>query len=72
MNDKVLILCPKTKQLVDDTQCIAIKNLSKSRAELFSTKICNTVQGCPKEDYCEVFERGWDAVGNFLQESLKD
>jgi hypothetical protein len=62
-----VIYCPKSKELVDGEQCIAIKNLTKTMAEFFSIKVCKTVTGCPKEEYCAIFKCGWEAVGNLFQ-----
>jgi hypothetical protein len=67
-----IILCPKSKELVDESQCIAVKNMSKLMAEYFSVRVCKTVNDCPKEDYCSVFECGWQAAGFLLSETLKD
>jgi len=67
-----VILCPKTKELVDKTTCIALKNLQKVMADFFSKKICTSVQGCPKEDYCLVFESGWNSVGSLLHATMKE
>jgi hypothetical protein len=61
-----VILCPKSNELVDAEQCTAIKNLSKTMAEYFSIKICKTVTGCPKEEYCTIFKCGWESVENFI------
>jgi len=41
-------------------------------AEFFSVRVCKTVAGCPKEEYCAVFECGWSSVGTLLQDTLKD
>lgn len=71
-NEEMMIVCPKSHQLVGEEECVAIKNLSKTKAKLFSTKICKTVVGCPKEDYCAVFDEGWDSVGQYLERSVKE
>jgi len=67
-----MIICPKTNNLVDVESCTALKNLSKPMAERFAGRICTTVRGCPNEDYCWVFERGWNAVGSLLQTIKED
>ena len=67
-----LMICPKSRELVNEEQCIALKNLSKVMAEFFSVRVCKTVAGCPKEEYCAVFECGWSSVGTLLQDTLKD
>lgn len=67
-----MIICPKSRQLVDSEQCIALKNMSKPMAEQFSLRVCRQVVGCPKEEYCAVFEEGWKAVEVFLNMTLKD
>jgi hypothetical protein len=46
--------------------------MSKLMAEYFSVRICKTVVDCPKEEYCSVFELGWQAAGFLLSETLKD
>jgi hypothetical protein len=70
MND--MIICPKTSKLVDADTCIALKNLPKVTAEFFARKVCTAVSGCPREDYCSVFECGWSSVGEFLELTMKD
>ncbi len=70
--EKELMICPKSNELVDNEQCIAIRNLSKTMAEFFSIRVCKTVIGCPNEDYCSVFGQGWESVGNLLQGTLKE
>jgi hypothetical protein len=72
MSGDEMITCPKTKTLVEKEQCVALRNLSKVQAEFFSVRVCTTVKGCPKEDYCSVFECGWACVGNLLHSTLKD
>jgi uncharacterized membrane-anchored protein len=69
---KDFIICPKTKNLVDADICLALRNLPKITAEFFTRKICTTVAGCPKEDYCAVFESGWSSVGEFLELTMKE
>lgn len=67
-----MMLCPKSRDLVNSEQCVAIRHLPKVMAEYFSSKVCKTVVGCPKEDYCTVFECGWTSVGSLLQTTLKE
>lgn len=62
-----MMICPKSRTLVDATNCIALKSLSKPKAELFARKICTTVSGCPKSDYIDVFEAGWDSVSELIK-----
>jgi hypothetical protein len=71
-NANEMLICPKTNELVDGEQCIAIRNLPKVQAEYFSCKICKTVTGCPSEDYCLAFEHGWESAGTLLQSTMKD
>ncbi|MDD5650190.1 MAG: hypothetical protein PHF86_07240 [Candidatus Nanoarchaeia archaeon] len=69
---KNMLICPKSNVIVDINNCIALQNLSKSTAEIFVRKICLSVQGCPKEDYCNVFECGLNAAGELLRSTIKD
>ena len=62
-----VMICPKSRTLVDCKTCIAIKSLSKIKAEFFARKVCLTLDGCPKEEYISVFEAGWDSVHEFIQ-----
>lgn len=66
---KEMMICPKNRNLVDADSCIALKNLSKTMAEFFARKICTSVNQCPKEDYCLVFEAGWASVGDLFHMS---
>lgn len=61
-----VIICPKSRSLVDSETCPALKALSKLKAELFARKVCLTVDGCPKEEYISVFEAGWNSVREFI------
>jgi len=66
-----VILCPKSRNIVDKDVCVALQNLSKPMAEIFARKICKTVNGCPVEGLCNAFEAGWMAVGEFVS-SMKE
>jgi len=66
------MICPKTNKLVDDDLCVALRNMSLVRSEFFATTICTTVVECPKEDYCSVFDCGWNSVNDFLFSTLKE
>ena len=61
-----MIICPKSRGLVDRETCPALKALSKPKAELFARKVCLIVIGCPKEEYIPVFEAGWNSVREFI------
>jgi hypothetical protein len=67
-----LIICPKSRNLVNKEDCVALQNLSKPMAEYFARKICPTVCGCPNETLCTVFEIGWQAVGEFVSTLQED
>lgn len=62
-----VMICPKSRTLVDANVCVALKGLSKAQAEIFSRKICLSTVGCPKEDYVAIFNAGWSAVGEFIK-----
>jgi len=67
-----MLICPKTKKLVDEKKCIAINNLSHQIATFFSVKICSSIKGCPTEHYCSVFEDGWNSVSELLNSTMKE
>lgn len=67
-----IMICPKSRELVDKGVCVALQNLSKPMAEIFSRKICMTVNGCPVEGLCSAFEAGWLAVGEFVSSIKED
>jgi hypothetical protein len=64
------MICPKTSKLVDSDSCEALRNMSIVRAEFFATTVCMSVAECPKEDYCSVFDCGWNSVNDFLFSTL--
>ena len=68
--NKEIMICPKNNKIVNCCSCICLKNLSKIMAEFFAQTICSSVNGCPKEDYCVVFEKGWNSVGSLFQTTL--
>lgn len=66
------MICPKSNQLVNDETCTALRNMSTVRSEFFATTVCMAVTECPKEDYCSVFDYGWNSVNDFLFSTLKE
>lgn len=62
-----IMICPKTRELVDHDSCLALKKMSKPLAESFARKICLNANDCPNEVCCSIFEAGWTGFKEFVQ-----
>jgi len=62
-----IMICPKSRELVDNDSCLALKKLPKPLAESFARKICLNATGCPNDVCCSIFEAGWLDFKKFVQ-----